>query len=99
MLGGKTWEQWIEEYERGHQHPFNRASHRIGIPVLLLSLPLCAGGILWRPLLDAGAVLFAVGWLFQFAGHAAERRPPEFFRDWRFLLVGVRWWLWSVGLK
>ncbi len=37
--------------------------------------------------------LFLAGWAFQFAGHAFEGKPPEFFRDWRFLLVGVRWWL------
>jgi hypothetical protein len=21
-----------------------------------------------------------------------EHKQPEFFQDWRFLLVGVRWW-------
>lgn len=34
------------------------------------------------------------GWVFQFIGHAAEGKPPEFFRDWRFLFVGLRWWGW-----
>jgi uncharacterized membrane protein YGL010W len=33
-----------------------------------------------------------VGWIFQFVGHAFEGKPPEFFSDWRFLLVGARWW-------
>ena len=28
----------------------------------------------------------------QFIGHAFEGKPPEFFSDWRFLFVGVRWW-------
>ena len=37
--------------------------------------------------------LFVTGWLLQFAGHAAEGKPPEFFSDWRFLLVGLRWWM------
>jgi len=37
-------------------------------------------------------VLFAVGWTFQFIGHAFEGKPPEFLRDWRFLFVGLRWW-------
>jgi uncharacterized membrane protein YGL010W len=99
MLGGKTWDQWIEEYERGHQHPLNRASHRIGIPLLLLSLPLFVAGIFSRSLLAVAALLLVAGWLLQFAGHVAERKPPEFFHDWRFLLVGARWWLRSVGLK
>jgi hypothetical protein len=22
-----------------------------------------------------------------------EGQPPEFFKDWRFLFVGVRWWM------
>ena len=38
-------------------------------------------------------VLFVVGWVFQFVGHAFEGKPPEFFHDWRFLFVGVRWWV------
>jgi uncharacterized membrane protein YGL010W len=33
-----------------------------------------------------------VGWIFQFVGHAFEGKAPEFFSDWRFLLVGTRWW-------
>jgi uncharacterized membrane protein YGL010W len=38
------------------------------------------------------AVMFAAGWLLQFAGHVAEGKAPEFFKDWRFLFVGLRWW-------
>jgi uncharacterized membrane protein YGL010W len=38
------------------------------------------------------AVLFAIGWILQFIGHAFEHKAPEFFHDWRFLFVGVRWW-------
>jgi uncharacterized membrane protein YGL010W len=98
VLGGKSWEQWIEEYEQGHRHPFNRACHRIGIPLILLSLPLLVAGPFLHGLLLPGAVLFVLGWIAQFAGHVAERRPPEFFHDWRFLLVGARWWLRSVGI-
>jgi uncharacterized membrane protein YGL010W len=37
--------------------------------------------------------LFVAGWVLQFIGHLAEGKPPEFFRDWRFLLVGLRWWV------
>jgi hypothetical protein len=28
----------------------------------------------------------------QFTGHTLEGKPPESFKDWRFLLVGIRWW-------
>jgi len=38
-------------------------------------------------------VLFVVGWVFQFVGHAFEGKSAEFLRDWRFLFVGLRWWL------
>ena len=37
--------------------------------------------------------LFAVGWTLQFIGHAFEQKMPEFFHDWRFLFVGLRWWV------
>ena len=32
------WDQWIEEYSRGHRHPVNRACHSIGIPLIVISL-------------------------------------------------------------
>jgi hypothetical protein len=32
----------------------------------------------------------------QLIGHAYEGKPPEFVKDWRFLFVGVRWWLWKL---
>jgi len=35
---------------------------------------------------------FLLGWALQFIGHAFEHKEPEFFHDWRFLFVGVRWW-------
>jgi uncharacterized membrane protein YGL010W len=92
MFYGRSWGEWIADYERGHQHPFNRATHLIGIPLLLVSLPLLVAGIWSRGCLVAGVALFVLGWIFQFAGHVAERKPPEFFSDWRFLLVGARWW-------
>jgi hypothetical protein len=31
--------------------------------------------------------------VLQFIGHFVEGKPPEFFKDWRFLFVGLRWWL------
>jgi hypothetical protein len=27
---------------------------------------------------------------------AFEGKPPEFFHDWRFLFVGLRWWMAKV---
>jgi len=51
---------------------------------------------LWRVAL----ALFVIGWILQFVGHYFEGKPPEFFKDWRFLFVGLRWWLKKVvGIK
>ena len=92
-MGGRSWDEWIEEYSHGHEHPMNRLMHSIGIPMITLSLlmiPVCffVSG-LWKVALG----LFVVGWILQFVGHAFEGKAPEFFKDWRFLFVGLRWWL------
>ena len=92
MLGNRTWEEWIAQYERSHQNPVNRTCHTVGIPLIALSLLLTPLLSLrpdwWRVL----ALLFAAGWVLQFVGHAFEGKPPEFFHDYRFLFVGLRWW-------
>ena len=92
MLGGQTSEQWIAKYERSHQHPVNRVCHTYGIPTILISLAFFAAGFLRHGLWWLALALFIFGWLLQFVGHAFEGKPPEFFHDWRFLFVGVRWW-------
>jgi len=92
MLGNRTSEQWIAQYSTSHQHPVNRACHTLGIPTILLSVGLFAASFLVHRLWIYALALFALGWVFQFIGHAFEGKPPEFFQDWRFLFVGVRWW-------
>jgi uncharacterized membrane protein YGL010W len=92
MLAGRSWESWIAEYSESHQHPLNRLTHTFGIPIIIVSLPLSLAGIFWHPLLRVAAGLFVGGWVLQFIGHGFEGKPPEFFKDWRFLLVGSRWW-------
>ena len=92
MLGGRSWESWIAEYSESHQHPLNRLTHTFGIPIIILSLPVLLAAIVWHRLLWIGVGLFCFGWLLQFVGHAIEGKPPEFLKDWRFLLVGSRWW-------
>jgi uncharacterized membrane protein YGL010W len=65
--------------------------------MIVLSLPLGAVSIGVGSLRVPALVLFALGWVLQFVGHAFEGKPPEFFKDWRFLLVGFRWWLMKVS--
>src|SRR5262245_12698738 len=90
---GKTWDQWIEEYGRNHQHPVNRACHSFGIPLIASSGVIALAGFFVHALWYPAAAMFVTGWTFQFVGHAFERKMPEFFRDWRFLFVGLRWWM------
>ena len=92
MLGNKTSEQWVEEYSHSHQHPINRLCHTIGIPMIVVSIGLGIIAFFIAGLWKWALALFVVGWIFQFVGHAFEGKPPEFFRDWRFLFVGLRWW-------
>ena len=92
MLGDRPMSEWISRYAESHQHPVNRACHTIGIPMIALSVPLFVVAIFVDGFWPVPLTLFVVGWAFQFVGHAFEGKPPEFFRDWRFLLVGLRWW-------
>jgi uncharacterized membrane protein YGL010W len=92
MWGNRTSQQWVAQYAISHQHPANRLCHTIGIPLILVALAVLAASIAYHPAWKLAAALFVIGWIFQFIGHAFEGKPPEFFKDWRFLFVGVRWW-------
>ena len=87
---------WIAEYEKSHQHPGNRLCHTIGIPLIALSVPMFVVGLFVQEFLAPAVSAFVIGWVFQFVGHAIEGSRPEFLRDWRFLFVGLRWWLKKV---
>jgi uncharacterized membrane protein YGL010W len=96
MMGGRSSEEWVAQYAESHQHPVNRMCHTFGIPLIAASLPLFVAAV-WVPgLWPAPTVMFVAGWALQFIGHAYEGKPPEFFKDWRFLLVGLRWWFAKV---
>ena len=84
-------DSFIENYKAKHRHPLNKLCHSFGIPMIVVSLPLFFFN--WRMAL----ALFVVGWVLQFIGHAFEGKRPEFLHDWRFLFVGLRWWLAKMG--
>ena len=92
MLGNKTSEEWIAEYSESHQHPINKLMHTIGIPMIAVSILLIPVCFFVENFWMIPLALFVVGWIFQFIGHYFEGKPPEFFKDWRFLFVGLRWW-------
>ncbi len=93
MLGNKPLESWLAEYAQSHQHPVNRFCHTFGIPMVALSLPLFLVIFFLPAFWPIPTALFLVGWTFQIVGHYFEGKPPEFFKDWRFLFIGVRWWV------
>ena len=97
MLAGKSWDDWIRQYAQSHQHPVNRTCHTIGIPLIAASIPVLVSGLISSELLTVALTMFVVGWVLQFIGHWFEGKPPEFFKDWRFLLVGLRWWFAKVS--
>jgi uncharacterized membrane protein YGL010W len=76
---------YLEEYRIKHQHPLNRLMHAIGIPMIVVSLPLFVFSWQWA------LGLFIAGWVFQFLGHAIEGNQPAFFRNPVYLLVGPLW--------
>lgn len=89
-------ENLLANYKAKHQHPLNRLTHSIGIPMIVIALPVLFFN--WRWALG----LFVLGWIFQFIGHAIEGNQPAFFKNPVYLLIGPLWLLRraasSVGL-
>jgi uncharacterized membrane protein YGL010W len=93
MMGGRSWNDWIAQYSSSHRHPINRLCHTLGIPLIVLSIVLFVVALFVPRFWPIPLGLFALGWILQFVGHAFEGKSPEFFHDWRFLFVGLRWWM------
>ncbi len=93
MLGNRPMSEWVAQYSLSHQHPVNRLCHTFGIPLIVISIVMALAGFIWPSLWMPAAAVFLTGWILQFIGHYFEGEPPEFFKDWRFLFVGLRWWL------
>ena len=96
MMDGKSWETWIAEYAQSHQNPINCLTHLFGIPMIAVSIPLFLGALVVPAVLAWAISLLVGGWALQFIGHAFEGKPPEFFKNWRFIFVGFRWWVAKV---
>ena len=80
MMGGRSWDEWIEEYAAGHQHPVNRMTHTFGIPMIVLSILLVPVSFFVSGLWMIALALFVIGWILQFIGHYFEyqgRRSPK----------------------
>lgn len=90
-----SWTRLLHQYQEDHRDPRNQACHKVGIPLIALSVPVGAT-IIGLPL---AATMFTVGWGFQFAGHVFEGRKPSFVDDKRSLLIGVLWCLEKYGVR
>jgi len=90
----EEWTRLFERYRHEHQHPMNKRLHKVGIPLILSSIPVAAT-LIGLPL---AAGLFTVGWGFQFAGHMFEGKKPTFVDDKRALLIGAMWYLDQIGV-
>jgi uncharacterized membrane protein YGL010W len=77
----------LEKYRQDHQHPVNKFTHAIGIPLIVISLPCFF--FQWKLAL----LLFVIGWIFQFVGHLFEGKKPTFFSNPVYLLVGPVYFL------
>ena len=77
----------LEEYKKCHTHPINHLTHVIGIPLIVLSLPILIISYRWS------LGLFISGWILQFIGHYFEGKPPAFLKNPLFLLAGLAWWI------
>ncbi len=89
------WCELMDQYKADHQDRRNQRCHSIGIPMILVSIPVGAT-IIGLPV---AIPLFAVGWGFQFVGHIFEGKKPSFTQDRRQLLIGALWWSQKVGLS
>ncbi len=80
-----TFHDYMRAYGDDHQHPVNKATHLVGIPLIVCSLPL----IPVAP--PVGLTMFSAGWALQFVGHYFEGKKPSFTRDLRYLAIGPVW--------
>src|SRR4051812_16590189 len=81
-----TIKRYLDQYETEHTQLGTKLTHAIGIPMIVVSIPV----VLVNPLVAAG--LFVGGWALQIGGHFLfERNSPSFFGDPFYLLVGPAW--------
>jgi uncharacterized membrane protein YGL010W len=80
-----TFHDYMRVYAEDHQHPINKMTHMVGIPLIVASLPV----IPVAP--PVGLGMFGVGWALQFTGHFFEGKKPSFTKDLKYLAIGPVW--------
>ena len=77
-------EEEFRRYLADHRHPLNRATHFVGIPIIVLTPVVAALTLDWRWLVGGQVV----GWTFQLLGHRFEGNKPSFLSRPVSLLMG-----------
>ncbi len=88
-------ESLMNQYARAHSDPRNKFCHKVGIPLIIVSIIalFVTQGAAWA------WWVFGVGWVFQFIGHAFERTWPEFMKNPIFLFVGPLYFAREISRK
>lgn len=70
------WEREFAFYLNEHRHPMNRATHMVGIPLLITTGVAGLALMDWRIFLGGQVV----GWIIQVAGHRIEGNKPALLK-------------------
>ena len=93
MLGGRPREELMADYIADHQNPINKRMHMFGIPSVFIAVLLWLLAPYFAGLWVAALVFSVIGVGLQLLGHQFEGKPPSASSDWRFLIIGLMWWL------
>jgi uncharacterized membrane protein YGL010W len=98
----QDWKRRVADFRRLHQTPANQLCHKLGVPMVVASIPLGLTVVG----LPAALPLFALGYGLNFTGHYLEGNRPAFVEriarreagHWRNVFVAVVWLLDEAGL-
>ncbi len=79
-------QEYMVQYDHEHAHPWNKALHAVGIPIIFAGVIVLI--LTWWKL---GLSLFVGGWVLLFLGHRIEGNKPAFFQGPVYFLVGPLW--------
>lgn len=70
----------------------------MGIPMIVFALILFFVTGVWQDWKQGpwATGLFVLGWILQIVGHFFEGKPPAFFSNPIYLLIGPFWWIKSL---
>ncbi len=81
---GDFWSRQFAFYLHEHRDPRNRATHMVGIPILVVTT--LAALLLWDLRMFVGGQL--LGWAFQLLGHKIEGNKPALLENPVAFLMG-----------